>query len=341
MKYSLNDIFIVPSPVSVINSRSECNPFYQDGSLPLFTAPMSSVVDMTNYNLFKSNNINPILPRTIDFDTRMILSNKVWAAFSLDEFITIANNPIITYSDKRYLVIDIANGHMLKLHNAIMKAKEIHGDNIVIMAGNIANPETYAILSDAGADYVRLGIGLGSCCITASNTAIYYPIGSLIEECFNISMNLKSPAKIIADGGVKGFSDIIKCLALGADYVMCGSIFNRMLESAGVTYNCDSKVNQYDSHIRDLFKSGEVFYKEHYGMSTKKAQMEISGKADKTSEGIKREQKVEYTMGQWVENFVDYFKSAMSYASMYELNEFIGNVNTIKVTNNSYNAINK
>lgn len=341
MKYSLNDVFVVPASVSTIESRSECCPYYEDGMLPLFTAPMASVVDFINCDLFRQNKLNPILPRTIELRLRLSLCDKYWCAFSLDEFIEITKVPKIKRDNKQFLVIDIANGHMLKLHEAIRKAKEIHGDNIVIMAGNIANPETYRILSEAGADYVRVGIGTGSCCLTASNTAIYWPLGSLIKECFDISMTLDNPAKIIADGGIKGFSDIIKCLALGADYVACGSIFNRMLESAGYTSYYGDRIDQYSDETKRLFKSGEIFMKEHYGMSTKKAQLEINGKAKKTSEGIEREQRVEYTMEQWTNNFIDYLKSAMSYTSTYDLNEFVGNVDTILVTNNSYNAINK
>ena len=47
IKYSLKDIAIVPAAVSNISSRGECNP-YKGDFLPLFTAPMSSVVDLTN-----------------------------------------------------------------------------------------------------------------------------------------------------------------------------------------------------------------------------------------------------------------------------------------------------
>ena len=70
MKYTLSDIFIVPAPISVINSRSECIPTYKNGMLPLFTAPMSSVVNLSNYELFNKNGIQSILPRTVSLTDR-------------------------------------------------------------------------------------------------------------------------------------------------------------------------------------------------------------------------------------------------------------------------------
>lgn len=341
MKYSLNDIFVVPSAISYVDTRNECNPFYTDGMLPLFTAPMSSVVDLSNYELFKNNKIESIIPRSVDFKVRKELCKKTWCAFSLNEFEQISRPSNIRDVEHMYIVIDIANGHMERLHKSIREVKSRSGNKIIIMAGNIANPKTYKTLSDAGADYIRVGIGTGSCCITSSNTAIHYPLASLISECYEISKNTSNRAKIVADGGIRGFADIIKALGLGADYVMCGSIFNRMLESAGDTYDMDIKINQYDEYVKELVKSGRFLSKEHYGMSTKRAQIEISGETKKTSEGIEIRQPVEYTMEQWVDNFISYLKSAMSYTSSFVLNDFIGNVETIIVSNNSYNAINK
>jgi hypothetical protein len=366
MKYSLNDISIVPASVSNIDSRSECDPFHVNGKLPLFTAPMSSVVDLNNFKLFEENGIIPILPRTVNITDRMDnIQNGTWCAFSLSEFDALVNSfellieewdvKIKSPSNGLHILVDIANGNMLKLHDLIRRIKKTkHANKIKIMAGNVANPETYRLLSEAGADYIRVGIGGGSVCITSSNTGVHYPLGSLIKECFDISTTLDSPAYIVADGGIKGYSDIVKCLALGADYVMCGSIFNKMLESAGETKNRKygetnlqvdlnpfNTVNQYSTEALVGLKNGVDLVKIHYGMSTKKAQKELGSENLKTSEGIIRYNKVEYTMSQWVENFMDYLKSTMSYTSSKGLYDFIGKVETVIISNNSYNSINR
>lgn len=345
VKFGLSDVFIVPAEVSEVNSRSECDVYDHDGYLPLFTAPMSSVVDLENYKLFNENKIRPIIPRNIDLNIRIRLCDEVWCAFSLSEFENEFNGASKKLVVKKYVLIDIANGNMLKLHDAIKKGKEIHGEKLVIMAGNIANPETYRVLSDIGVDFCRVGVGGGAGCITSSNTSIYYPYASLISECFNISLELKKPAYIIADGGMKNYSDIIKALALGADMIMVGSLFTKMLESAGQTHrimgNHIDEVDQYSEHIKNSFKNGVRFQKSFYGMASKKAQKELGNETIKTAEGIEKILDVEYTMSQWVENFSDYLRSAMSYTNRKHVSDFIGNVQVINVTHSAYNSINK
>ena len=120
-----------------------------------------------------------------------------------------------------------SNGHMPAVFDLTKRSKEKYGDSLVLMVGNVANPETYALLSDAGADYVRIGIGNGGGCLTTQNTGVGYPMASLIKECYEISTTLKKPAYIVADGGMQTYSDVIKALALGADFVMLGSILNK------------------------------------------------------------------------------------------------------------------
>lgn len=76
-------------------------------------------------------------------------------------------------------------------------------------------------------------------CITTSNVSIHYPQASLINECKKIKESAvcnkyvrKKPA-IVADGGIRNYDHVIKALALGADYVMIGSLFAQCIESAG------------------------------------------------------------------------------------------------------------
>ena len=164
LKYSYNDISVVPAIISDVCHRGECNPFVHDNMLPLFTAPMDTVVSRTNYKEFYGAGITPILPRTEDLELRKEYAiNGDWAAFSLQEFIDIFCNEekkVPNGNDIKAL-IDVANGHMACLYEAVRKAKRIHGRLITIMVGNIANPETYRVAAEAGVDYIRCGIGSG------------------------------------------------------------------------------------------------------------------------------------------------------------------------------------
>ena len=65
LKYCYNDLSIVPAAISTITSRSECNPFYGDDMLPIFTAPMATIANIHNMDIWKENHIMPIIPRNV------------------------------------------------------------------------------------------------------------------------------------------------------------------------------------------------------------------------------------------------------------------------------------
>ena len=64
-KFDFDDIIIVPKKISEINSRyNDITIRYENGKLPLFTAPMDSVVNVTNMRDYDECDINVVLPRT-------------------------------------------------------------------------------------------------------------------------------------------------------------------------------------------------------------------------------------------------------------------------------------
>lgn len=333
IKFDFDDILLEPERISNINSRSEVKNVDYFGMLPLFTAPMDTVVSGDNYEKFLDLGINVCLPRGEKGDACFI-------SYSLTE-IRSEMGELHPYG--QYL-IDVANGHMSELVKTIYDIKGRY-PNIGLMVGNIANPETYGILSDAGADYVRVGIGNGGGCLTTQQTGVGYPMGSLISECFEISKNLEKPAKIVADGGMQKYSDIIKALALGADFVMVGSLLNKCIESSGDNYvlkyiKIPAKLANY-LYGKKLFGHKINIYKKFRGMSTKEVQIKWNRPILKTSEGVTRIRKVECRLDGWVTNLSDYLKSAMSYCDSKSLNEFVGGANYNLISVGAFNRFKK
>ena len=378
MLLTFNDICLVPSVISNIEHRSECSPYLEDGMLPLFTAPMSSVIDQYNWEIFQENKINTIIPRSVDWETRLDLSDKTFIAVSLSEFERLIDfyHPIQTI----HICVDIANGHMKKLLDLCKQAKERYGSSLQIMAGNIANPDTYLEYAKAGIDYVRCGIGTSPICTTSANSGIHYPMVSLLQKLVShkntVSVSIEydgkerrncdgekyiyhspytSIPKIIADGGFSNFDQIIKALAIGANYVMLGKIFAMSEEACGEIVYKDQIIptkmdlTAFNDEERSVFEAAgfdkvyinktiQVPYRKYYGMSTKRAQTEISGEATKTAEGIETLVPIKYTLAGWCDNFISYLRSAMSYCNSRNLQEFRKNAHIEQISANSFNA---
>lgn len=351
MKFDLNDILIEPEIITSINSRSEINPYYKNDMLPIFTAPMDTVVNEVNKHVFIENKINAIIPRNLNLEA---YSNNEFCFYSygLEDFkrlfLDINAIETDTENNKLYVLLDVANGHMRKVIDYSIEAKKKYGDKLILMIGNVAHPKTVDLITrNTSVDYIRIGIGNGAGCLTTENVGVGYPMGSLISESREIIKDYRGRElpKLVADGGMKGYADIIKSLVLGADYVMCGSIFNKALESASENYLKVGFLYQKEENLKEHLIKNHIqngnLYKMFRGMSTKEVQKNWNKEDIRTSEGISKYQKIEYTLGSWVENFTDYLKSAMSYTNSNNLKEFIGNCKWNLISENSFKRFNK
>lgn len=339
MLYSLDEICLIPSSVSDVESRGDVTVLTNKNRYPLFAAPMSCIIDENNYEEFEVNGINTIIPRSVKWETRLdFMMNGHWVALGFKEAKWLTTN--IIPSEKIRVCIDQANGHMTKLLNLCKELKDKYGERIRIMTGNIANPYTYREYARVGVDYVRVGIGGGSGCTTSVQTGIHYPMGSLITKCkeekdfvtksIELGAKYRSVPKIVADGGFKHIDQIVKALALGADYVMLGSILARTDEACGQV----------------LPSTDFSRYREYYGMSTVKAQNEINQaslyKKDlflpKHPEGICKSVEIEYSIEDLVCDFEHALRSCMSYVGAHNLDEFKGHVKWDTMTDSSFKS---
>jgi IMP dehydrogenase len=163
------------------------------------------------------------------------------------------------------LCVDVAHGHHLMTKNALHELRKAFGSDVYIIAGNVCTLEGVNDLSDWGADAVRCNIGGGSICSTRIVTGHGLPGLQTLFDCARTDRDVK----LIADGGITTSGDIVKALAAGADFVMCGSLLAGTQESPGqlITLPDGSRV------------------KEYRGMASKDAQMSWRNKSS-TPEGV-------------------------------------------------------
>ena len=164
------------------------------------------------------------------------------------------------------LCIDVAHGHHIMMKKALTSLREHFGtDGLTIIAGNVCTLEGVNDLADWGADAVRTNIGGGSICSTRTVTGHGLPGLQTIFDCARTDRDVA----IIADGGIKTSGDIVKALAAGADFVMCGSLLAGTEQSPGqvVTLPDGTRV------------------KEYRGMASKDAQLDWRNKSS-TPEGV-------------------------------------------------------
>ena len=128
--------------------------------------------------------------------------------------------------------VDTAHGHS---HNVLETVEEIKArhEDLDVVAGNVGTREGAQALIDAGADAVKVGMGVGSICTTRIISGVGMPQVTAIAQACEAADAADIP--VIADGGVRFSGDITKALAAGAATVMIGSLLAGTEESPGET----------------------------------------------------------------------------------------------------------
>ena len=126
-----------------------------------------------------------------------------------------------------FITIDIAHGDSYLVRNMIKHIKDL-GFESKIIAGNVCTIDGYNNLMNWGADAVKVGIGGGAACSTKNKTGFTMPMYTCIKEICH-SENYEVP--VIADGGVREHADIVKAIHAGANMVMAGGLFSRLIDS--------------------------------------------------------------------------------------------------------------
>ena len=156
------------------------------------------------------------------------------------------------------LCIDSSDGYSVWQKNTIDFVRQKYGDDVKIGAGNVVDAQGFRYLADAGADFVKVGVGGGSICITRETKGIGRGQASaLIDVVAERDKYFEETGVYIpvcSDGGIVHDYHITLALALGADFVMMGRYFARFDESP----------------TRVVKKNGS-FYKEYWGEGSNRA----------------------------------------------------------------------
>ena len=201
----------------------------------------------------------------------------------------------------RVICIDVAHGHHALMKMALKRLRNIFGDSVHIMAGNVATLEGFNDLADWGANSIRVGIGGGSICSTRVQTGHGVPTLQSVLDCAISDRD----ALVIADGGMRSAGDIAKAVAAGADLVMCGSMFAGTAESPGEVFSAPDNKK----------------YKVYRGMASVEAQNDWKG-SHNSVEGISTTIPYKGPVGGIIDSMKKQLTSACSYSGASNLREF-------------------
>ena len=145
--------------------------------------------------------------------------------------------PALVSAGADALCIDSSDGFSEWQSDTVRWIKDKYGDSVKVGAGNIVDAEGFRFLADAGADFVKVGIGGGSICITREQKGIgrgqatsVIEVAKARDEYFQRTGDY---VPICSDGGIVHDYNIVLALAMGADFVMMGRFFARFDEAPG------------------------------------------------------------------------------------------------------------
>ena len=166
--------------------------------------------------------------------------------------------PALVEAGADVLCIDSSEGYSEWQKETIGWIRSQYGESVKVGAGNVVDGESFRYLADAGADFVKIGIGGGSICITREQKGIgrgqATAVIDVAAERDRYFEETGVYVPLCADGGIVFDYHITLALAMGADFVMLGRYFARFDESPAAKVNING-----------------TYYKEYWGEGSNRA----------------------------------------------------------------------
>ena len=162
--------------------------------------------------------------------------------------------PALVEAGADVLCIDSSEGYTEWQKRTIAFIREKYGDTVKVGAGNVVDRDGFRFLADAGADFIKVGIGGGSICITRETKGIgrgqataLIEVAAARDEYFE-ETGVYVP--ICSDGGIVHDYHMTLALAMGADFLMLGRYFARFDESP------TPKLNINGTYVKEYWGEG-------------------------------------------------------------------------------------
>ncbi|MBQ7390073.1 MAG: IMP dehydrogenase [Clostridia bacterium] len=143
--------------------------------------------------------------------------------------------PALVKAGADVLCIDSSEGYTVWQKRTIDFIREKYGNKVKVGAGNVVDREGFRFLAEAGADFIKIGIGGGSICITRETKGIGRGQASAVIEVAEARDEYYKETgiyiPICSDGGIVHDYHMTLALAMGADFLMLGRYFARFDES--------------------------------------------------------------------------------------------------------------
>ena len=166
--------------------------------------------------------------------------------------------PALIKAGADVLCIDSSEGFSEWQKITLEYIHEHFGEDVKVGAGNVVDAEGFRYLADAGADFVKVGIGGGSICITSETKGIGRgQATAIIDVCNARDQYFKEKGVYIpvcSDGGIVHDYHMTLALAMGADFLMLGRYFSR-----------------FDESPSDKVRINGTYYKEYWGEGSNRA----------------------------------------------------------------------
>ena len=233
---------------NVHNTLTECNDLIWDHKLNQL--PIVDDEDHLQYLVFRkdydSHKANP--NELLDDEKRYMVGAGINTR-DYEERV-----PALVEAGVDCVCIDSSDGYSVWQGKTIKWIREKYGDTVKVGAGNVVDAEGFNYLAECGADFIKVGIGGGSICITRETKGIGRGQATAVIEVAQARDEYYKKhgvyIPICSDGGIVYDYHIALALAMGSDFVMLGRYFSRFEEAPG------AKLNLNGNYVKEYWGEG-------------------------------------------------------------------------------------